>query len=181
MAEGVPVRLRGVTKRFGTVVAVDSVDLDVPPGKLVTLLGPSGCGKTTTLRIVAGLERPTTGRVWIAEEDVTDLPAARRGVTMVFQSYALFPHLTVFENVAYPLRVRRVPSAEVRKRVQAALELVGLAALADRPAPYLSGGQQQRVALARALVYEPQVLLLDEPLSNLDAKVREQVREELRG
>ncbi|MER3456409.1 MAG: ABC transporter ATP-binding protein [candidate division GAL15 bacterium] len=180
MAEGVPVRLRGVTKRFGTVVAVDSVDLDVPPGKLVTLLGPSGCGKTTTLRIVAGLERPTTGRVWIAEEDVTDLPAARRGVTMVFQSYALFPHLTVFENVAYGLRVQRLPAGEVRRRVQEVLDLVGLPETAQRYPAQLSGGQQQRVALARALVMQPRVLLFDEPLSNLDAKLRRRVRAEIR-
>jgi len=180
VAEGVPVRLRGVTKRFGAVVAVDSVDLDVPPGRLVTLLGPSGCGKTTTLRIVAGLERPTAGRVWIGDEDVTDLPAARRGVTMVFQSYALFPHLTVFENVAYGLRVQRLPGSEVRRRVLEALELVGLPETADRYPAQLSGGQQQRVALARALVMQPRVLLFDEPLSNLDAKLRRRVRAEIR-
>ncbi|MCL6499952.1 MAG: ABC transporter ATP-binding protein, partial [Firmicutes bacterium] len=180
MAESVPVRLRGVTKRFGSVVAVDSVDLDVPPGQLVTLLGPSGCGKTTTLRIVAGLERPTAGRVWIGEEDVTDLPAARRGVTMVFQSYALFPHLTVFENVAYGLRAQRLPAAEVRRRTLEALELVGLPETAQRYPAQLSGGQQQRVALARALVMQPRVLLFDEPLSNLDAKLRRRVRAEIR-
>ncbi|MDQ7801144.1 MAG: ABC transporter ATP-binding protein [Armatimonadota bacterium] len=180
VAESVPVRLRGVTKRFGSVVAVDSVDLDVPPGKLVTLLGPSGCGKTTTLRIVAGLERPTAGRVWIGEEDVTDLPAARRGVTMVFQSYALFPHLTVFENVAYGLRAQRLPAAEVRRRTLEALELVGLPETAQRYPAQLSGGQQQRVALARALVMQPRVLLFDEPLSNLDAKLRRRVRAEIR-
>ncbi|MCS7234456.1 MAG: ABC transporter ATP-binding protein [Armatimonadota bacterium] len=175
-----PVRLEGVTKRFGAVLAVDSVDLHVPPGKLVTLLGPSGCGKTTTLRLVAGLERPTAGRVWIADEDVTDLPAARRGVTMVFQSYALFPHLTVFENVAYGLRVQRLPAAEVRRRVMEALELVGLPETAERYPAQLSGGQQQRVALARALVMQPRVLLFDEPLSNLDAKLRRRVRAEIR-
>ena len=180
MAEGVPVRLEGITKRFGAVVAVDRVDLEVPPGHLVTLLGPSGCGKTTTLRIVAGLERPTAGRVWIAGEDVTDLPAARRGVTMVFQSYALFPHLTVFENVAYGLRVQRLPAAEVRRRTLEALELVGLPETAGRYPAQLSGGQQQRVALARALVMQPRVLLFDEPLSNLDAKLRRRVRAEIR-
>ncbi len=177
---GVSVRLVGVTKRFGPVVAVDRVDLEVPEGKLVTLLGPSGCGKTTTLRIVAGLERPTSGRVWIADEDVTDLPAARRGVTMVFQSYALFPHLTVFENVAYGLRVQRLRSQEIRQRVLEALELVGLPQVADRYPAQLSGGQQQRVALARALVMQPRVLLFDEPLSNLDAKLRRRVRAEIR-
>lgn len=180
MTEGVPVRLRGVTKRFGTVVAVDEVDLDVPPGKLVTLLGPSGCGKTTTLRIVAGLERPSAGWVWIGEVDVTGLPAARRGVTMVFQSYALFPHLSVFENVAYGLRVQRLPAGEVRRRVLEALELVGLPETAQRYPAQLSGGQQQRVALARALVMQPRVLLFDEPLSNLDAKLRRRVRAEIR-
>ncbi len=168
------------------VRAVDDVTLEAPEGKILTLLGPSGCGKTTTLRCIAGLERPDDGEIRFGDRVVFSrsrgvfVPPERRHIGMVFQSYAIWPHMTVFENVAYPLRVRRVSPAEVRKRVQAALELVGLAALADRPAPYLSGGQQQRVALARALVYEPQVLLLDEPLSNLDAKVREQVREELR-
>ena len=169
------------------VRAVDDVTLEAPEGRILTLLGPSGCGKTTTLRCLAGLERPDDGeirfgsRVILSRAQGVFVPPEQRHIGMVFQSYAIWPHMTVFENVAYPLRVRRVNPAEVRKRVQAALELVGLAALADRPAPYLSGGQQQRVALARALVYEPEVLLLDEPLSNLDAKVREQVREELRG
>ncbi|MDR7412729.1 MAG: ABC transporter ATP-binding protein [Armatimonadota bacterium] len=168
------------------VRAVDDVTLEAPEGKILTLLGPSGCGKTTTLRCLAGLERPDDGeirfgnRVVFSRAQGVFVPPEQRHIGMVFQSYAIWPHMTVFENVAYPLRVRRVNPAEIRKRVYAALELVGLAALADRPAPYLSGGQQQRVALARALVYEPEVLLLDEPLSNLDAKVREQVREELR-
>lgn len=180
MGEGVPVLLEKVTKRFGAVVAVEAVDLEVPPGRLVTLLGPSGCGKTTTLRIVAGLEQPTAGRVWIGGEDVTGLPAARRGVTMVFQNYALFPHLTVFENVAYGLRVQRLPAAEVRRRTLETLELVGLPETADRYPAQLSGGQQQRVALARALVTQPRVLLFDEPLSNLDAKLRRRVRAEIR-
>ncbi len=177
---GVPVRLVNVTKRFGTVVALDRVDLEVPEGRLVTLLGPSGCGKTTTLRIIAGLERPTSGQVWIGHEDVTDLPAAQRGVTMVFQSYALFPHLTVFENVAYGLRVQRLSAREVSRRVLEALELVGLPQVASRYPGQLSGGQQQRVALARALVMQPRVLLFDEPLSNLDAKLRRRVRAEIR-
>jgi iron(III) transport system ATP-binding protein len=168
------------------VRAVDDVTLEAPEGQILTLLGPSGCGKTTTLRCIAGLERPDDGEIRFGDRVVFSrargvfVPPEQRHIGMVFQSYAIWPHMTVFENVAYPLRVRRMGPAEVRKRVQAALELVGLSALADRPAPYLSGGQQQRVALARALVYEPEVLLLDEPLSNLDAKVREQVREELR-
>ncbi|MDR7402318.1 MAG: ABC transporter ATP-binding protein [Armatimonadota bacterium] len=178
--QAVRVRLDGVTKTFGPVVAVDRVTLDIPPGRLVTLLGPSGCGKTTTLRIIAGLEKPTAGRVYIGEEDVTPLPAASRGVTLVFQAYALFPHLTVFENVAYGLRVRRLPESEIRRRVAEAMALVGLPGLEDRYPAQLSGGQQQRVAVARALVMQPRVLLFDEPLSNLDAKLRKRVRAEIR-
>jgi len=174
------VRLERITKRFGRVVAVDDLSLQVPAGKLVTLLGPSGCGKTTTLRIVAGLERPDQGRVWIGEEDVTPLLPAQRGVTMVFQTYALFPHMSVFENVAYGLRVMRLPQSEVTRRVEEALNLVGLGGLEGRSPAQLSGGQQQRVALARALVMNPRVLLFDEPLSNLDAKLRKRVRGEIR-
>lgn len=173
-------RLERITKRFGRVVAVDDLSLEVPAGKLVTLLGPSGCGKTTTLRIVAGLERPDQGRVWIGEEDVTPLLPAQRGVTMVFQTYALFPHMSVFENVAYGLRVMRLPQSEVTRRVEEALNLVGLGGLEGRSPAQLSGGQQQRVALARALVMNPRVLLFDEPLSNLDAKLRKRVRGEIR-
>lgn len=173
-------RLERITKRFGRVVAVDDLSLQVPAGKLVTLLGPSGCGKTTTLRIVAGLERPDQGRVWIGEEDVTPLLPAQRGVTMVFQTYALFPHMSVFENVAYGLRVMRLPQSEVTRRVEEALNLVGLGGLEGRSPAQLSGGQQQRVALARALVMNPRVLLFDEPLSNLDAKLRKRVRGEIR-
>ncbi|HLA24413.1 MAG TPA: ABC transporter ATP-binding protein [bacterium] len=176
----VPVRLEGVTKRFGTVLAVDDVTLALPAGKLVTLLGPSGCGKTTTLRMIAGLEHPTRGRVFIGDEDVTPLPASNRSVTMVFQSYALFPHLTVFENVAYGLRITKVPGPEMRQQVDAVLDLVGLPQVGDRSPAQLSGGQQQRVALARALVMKPKVLLFDEPLSNLDAKLRKRVRGEIR-
>ncbi|HXF82099.1 MAG TPA: ABC transporter ATP-binding protein [bacterium] len=176
----VPVRLQRVTKRFGPIVAVDDVTLEVPAGWLVTLLGPSGCGKTTTLRIVAGLEHPTSGRVYIGDEDVTPLPASSRSVTMVFQSYALFPHLTVFENVAYGLRIARIPEDALRAQVAAALELVGLPQVGERYPAQLSGGQQQRVALARALVMKPRVLLFDEPLSNLDAKLRKRVRAEIR-
>ena len=183
------VRLDRVTKtyRFGgsEVTAVDGVTLEVPHGKILTLLGPSGCGKSTTLRCVAGLERPSDGEIFFDDRVIfsrarrTFTPPERRNVGLVFQSYAIWPHLTVFENVAYSMRVRRVPRAQIRERVRAALAMVGLSGLEERPAPFLSGGQQQRVALARALVYEPEVLLLDEPLSNLDAKVREQVREDL--
>jgi iron(III) transport system ATP-binding protein len=178
--EAAAVRLVGVSKRFGAVLAVDDVTLEVPAGRFVTLLGPSGCGKTTTLRIVAGLEQPASGRVFIGDEDVTTLPAANRSVTMVFQSYALFPHLTVLENVAYGLRIARVADEAVRRRVKEVLELVGLPGVEGRYPAQLSGGQQQRVALARALVMKPRVLLFDEPLSNLDAKLRKRVRREIR-
>jgi iron(III) transport system ATP-binding protein len=178
--EAARVDLEAITKRFGGVVAVDNVTLEISAGKLVTLLGPSGCGKTTTLRMIAGLEQPTSGRVFIGEEDVTPLPAANRSTTMVFQSYALFPHLTVFENIAYGLRVQRRSGDEIRRRVQEVLTLVGLPGLESRWPGQLSGGQQQRVALARALVMEPRVLLFDEPLSNLDAKLRKRVRADIR-
>jgi iron(III) transport system ATP-binding protein len=178
--EAAPVRLEAITKRFGAVVAVDNVTLEIPAGRLLTLLGPSGCGKTTALRIIAGLEQPSAGRVFIADEDVTPLPAANRSTTMVFQSYALFPHLTVFENIAYGLRVQRRPEDEINRRVGEALGLVGLPGLEQRSPAQLSGGQQQRVALARALVMQPRVLLFDEPLSNLDAKLRKRVRADIR-
>ncbi len=176
----IPVRLERVTKRFGAIVAVDDVTLEILPGKLVTLLGPSGCGKTTTLRMIAGLEHPTAGRVFIGGEDVTPLPASTRSVTMVFQSYALFPHLTVFENIAYGLRIMKASAAQVTQKVDQVLALVGLSGVGPRFPAHLSGGQQQRVALARALVMEPKVLLFDEPLSNLDAKLRKRVRAEIR-
>jgi len=170
-----------MVKRFGRdVLAVDNVDLDVNRGELVTLLGPSGCGKTTILRMIAGLERPTEGEIRLDDDDVTRLPAYLRDVTMVFQSYALFPHMSVYENVAYGLKVARRPADEIRRRVAAALEMVGLGNLGDRASTALSGGQQQRVALARALVIEPRVLLFDEPLSNLDAKLRRRVRDDIR-
>jgi iron(III) transport system ATP-binding protein len=176
-----PVLLEGVSKRFaGDVVAVDALDLAVEPGSLVTLLGPSGCGKTTTLRMIAGLERASAGRILIDGSDVTPLPANLRDVTMVFQSYALFPHMNVFDNVAYGLRVTRVSGGELSRQVGDALEMVGLAGLAERNPAALSGGQQQRVALARALVMQPRVLLFDEPLSNLDAKLRRRVRQDIR-
>ncbi len=172
--------LEGISKRFGQTVAVDGVSLTIEPGELVTLLGPSGCGKTTTLRIVAGLETASGGRVFIGEEEVTHLPPNARDVTMVFQSYALFPHLSVFENVAYGLRVLKRPQAEVERAVRGVLELVGMAGMEGRSPSALSGGQQQRVALARAMVMQPKVLLFDEPLSNLDAKLRKRMREEIR-
>lgn len=162
------------------VVAADNVTLTISPGELVTFLGPSGCGKTTTLRMVAGFENPTSGRVFIGDRDVTSLPPNNRDTAMVFQSYALFPHMTVGENVAYGLRFRDVTKQEKQDRVKRIMDLVGLTGFESRQPGQLSGGQQQRVALARALVVEPQVLLFDEPLSNLDAKLREQMREEIR-
>jgi len=176
-----PVSFRNVSKVFGKdVVAVDDINLEVEAGKLVTLLGPSGCGKTTTLRMIAGLEMATTGKILIGDKDVTKLPATDRDVSMVFQSYALFPHMSVLENVAYGLGFSGFPKAEARDRALAGLDLVGLKGYDDRLPSELSGGQQQRVAVARALVLEPQVLLFDEPLSNLDAKLRRQVREDIR-
>jgi iron(III) transport system ATP-binding protein len=169
-----------VTKAFGPVVAVKDVSFEIEPGALVTLLGPSGCGKTTTLRLIAGLEMPTSGRIRIGDDDVTALPATERDVSMVFQSYALFPHMTVLENVAYGLSVSGWKRAEAHGRAEEGLALVGLAGYGKRLPSELSGGQQQRVAVARALVLEPEVLLFDEPLSNLDAKLRRHVREEIR-
>jgi len=175
------VELRGLVKRFGKdVYAVNDVDLHIERGELLTLLGPSGCGKTTALRLIAGLEQPTVGQILLDDEDVARLPAYLRDITMVFQSYALFPHMNVFENVAYGLRVARRPKEEVGARVDEALAMVGLEGLAHRTPSQLSGGQQQRVALARALVIRPRVLLFDEPLSNLDAKLRKRVREDIR-
>jgi len=174
------VTLEHVSKRFGKTVAVDDASLQVEPGSLVTLLGPSGCGKTTILRIVAGLETASSGRVFIGDAEVTHLPPNARDVTMMFQSYALFPHLSVFENVAYGLRVLRRPEAELQEAVEDVLALVGMAGMGERSPNALSGGQQQRVALARSLVMQPKVLLFDEPLSNLDAKLRKRMREEIR-
>jgi spermidine/putrescine ABC transporter ATP-binding subunit len=156
------------------------LSLDVRQGEFLTLLGPSGCGKTTTLRMIAGFAEPDGGRVWLHGEDITELPPDRRNIGMVYQQYALFPHMSVFENVAFGLRVRKLPAQEIRSRVEAALERVRLQDLARRLPRTLSGGQQQRVALARALVIEPTVLLLDEPLSNLDAKLRREMQLELR-
>ncbi len=181
VGKAAPVSLRQVTKIFsGDVIAVDNVDLNIATGKLVTLLGPSGCGKTTTLRIIAGLEMATSGTILIGNQDVTNLPATDRDVAMVFQSYALFPHMNVMENVSYGLKFSGYQKDEVRERALAGLNLVGLRDFGSRLPSELSGGQQQRVAVARALVLEPQVLLFDEPLSNLDAKLRRQVREDIR-
>jgi iron(III) transport system ATP-binding protein len=174
------VRFDGVAKRYGAVTALKPLDLAIEPGTLVTLLGPSGCGKTTTLRLIAGLEMASEGAIHIGGQDVTHLTATYRRVSMVFQSYALFPHMTVGENVAYGLSVKSLPKRETAQKAEEGLELVGLAGYGDRLPSELSGGQQQRVAVARAIVLEPEVLLLDEPLSNLDAKLRRHVREEIR-
>lgn len=173
-------RLESLTKRFGETAAVADLSLEVRPGEFLTLLGPSGCGKTTTLRMIAGFETPTAGRILFDGKDITGLSPQRRGFGMVFQSYALFPHLDVFENVAFGLRTQRRSRTEIRRRVEEALALVDLAGYGGRRVQELSGGQQQRVALARALAPEPRVLLLDEPLSNLDAALRERTRDELR-
>ncbi|MPZ56248.1 MAG: ATP-binding cassette domain-containing protein [Rhizobiales bacterium] len=179
------VALDHLSKHFGVEKAVDNVSLAVAKGEFVTLLGPSGCGKTTTLRCIAGLEQPDAGEIRIGGDVVVSVARSRylnpedRNIGMVFQSYAVWPHMTVFDNVAYGLRVRRAPAAVIKERTTRALELVGLGQLAERYATKLSGGQRQRVALARAIVYEPRVVLFDEPLSNLDAKLREQMRVEL--
>jgi iron(III) transport system ATP-binding protein len=183
--EAVEIRLNGISKSFlhrvkGKVTAVDDVSLTVAPGELLTILGPSGCGKTTTLRIIAGFEQPDSGRVSIAGEDVTDRMANRRDIGFVFQNYALFPHLSIFENVAYGLKVQGQGRAEIAKAVAEVLELVGLSGYEHQFPHQVSGGEQQRVALARAIVIEPKVLLFDEPLSNLDAKLRVHTRGEIR-
>jgi len=184
------VEVKNITKIFRTkresIRALDDVSLLCPSGQIVSLLGPSGCGKTTLLRSIAGLEEPDTGEIRLGERIVwskekrINVPPERREIGMVFQSYAIWPHMTVFENVAFPLRVKKFPRQEIERRVRAILEMVNLSGFENRPATQLSGGQQQRVALARALVGEPRVLLFDEPLSNLDAKLREATRHELR-
>jgi iron(III) transport system ATP-binding protein len=179
------IRLEGVSatmkdRNRGEIVAVRNVDLDVAPGELMTLLGPSGCGKTTTLRMISGFQEPSAGRIFIASHDVTHVPANQRDIGFVFQNYALFPHLTIFGNVAYGLQVRNKSAGDIKLAVAEALELVGLAGFGERLPSELSGGQQQRVALARAIVIRPRVLLFDEPLSNLDAKLRVSMRGEIR-
>jgi spermidine/putrescine transport system ATP-binding protein len=174
------VELRGLTKRFGSVEAVSDVSLTIAAGEFLTLLGPSGCGKTTLLRLIAGFDQPTAGTIWLGGAEVTHLPPYRRPVNQVFQSYALFPHLTVAQNVGFGLRMQRVPATVAAGRVREALDLVSLAGLDARYPAQLSGGQKQRVALARALVCRPQVLLLDEPLSALDAKLRQAMQLELK-
>ncbi|MGV8939267.1 MAG: ABC transporter ATP-binding protein [Allorhizobium sp.] len=174
------VDFQNIRKQFGAFTAIHDLSISIEPGTLVTLLGPSGCGKTTTLRMLAGLEHPTSGRIIIGGKDVTMLPANERDVSMVFQSYALFPHMTSLDNVAYGLESSGLKKKEARERAEDGLQLVGLAGMGQRLPAELSGGQQQRVAVARALVLEPQVLLLDEPLSNLDARLRRSVRTEIR-
>lgn len=176
---GVEVQMQGLSRSYGTVRALDDLDLTVRAGELIALLGPSGCGKTTTLRLVAGLEDAESGTISVGGRDITRLPANKRDMGMVFQAYSLFPHMTVQQNVAFGLRLRRMGSAARNKRAVEMLELVELASQADRYPHQISGGQQQRVALARALAIEPQVLLLDEPLSALDAKVRAQLRDQI--
>ena len=178
--------VRDLTKTFGQVVAVNHIGFAIEEGEILTLLGPSGCGKTTTLRLVAGLEQPDSGDISMADRVLTSreagtwVPPEKRAMGMVFQSYAVWPHMTVFENVAYPLKAQGFPKESIGGKVQAVLDMVGLGGLDQRSASLLSGGQQQRVAVARALVFEPKLLLLDEPLSNLDAKLREQMRFEFR-
>jgi spermidine/putrescine transport system ATP-binding protein len=174
------IRLEGVTKRFDDVVAVDDLSLEIEHGSFFALLGPSGCGKTTTLRMIGGFEEPSEGVIYLGEREVTGLPPYRRDVNTVFQSYALFPHLSIFENVAFGLRRRRIKGGELQQQVEEMLTLVGLSGLGGRRPRQLSGGQQQRIALARALVNRPRVLLLDEPLGALDLKLRKQMQLELK-
>lgn len=181
------VRMKNLTKIFktpdgkGETTAVNHIELNIPDGKLMTLLGPSGCGKTTTLRMISGFETPTGGSIFIGDEDVANMPPNKRDISMVFQSYALFPHLSVWDNVAYGLKVKKLGRDEIVRRTNAVMELMQLTGMEKRYPNQMSGGQQQRVALARAVVIEPRVLLFDEPLSNLDAKLRELMRDELRG
>ena len=183
-APSIEIRLQGISATFhhekrGDIIAVKNLDLDVKPGEFLTLLGSSGCGKTTTLRMIAGFQKPSSGRILFGDEDVTGLAANQRDIGFVFQNYALFPHLSVFENVAYGLRVKRQDAARIESSVDAGLRQVGLHGMGDRMINELSGGQQQRVALARAIAIRPRVLLFDEPLSNLDAQLRVQMRSEI--
>ncbi len=172
-------RLVNIVKKYGKVVAIDNLNLEVKEGELVTLLGPSGCGKTTTLRTITGFLIPDSGDIYINDRRITEIPPEKRGIGLVFQNYALWPHMTVFQNLAFGLQMRKVAKEEIKKRVKQYLEMVGLSGYEDRYPRELSGGQQQRVALARALVLQPDILLLDEPLSNLDALLRERMRFEI--
>jgi multiple sugar transport system ATP-binding protein len=174
------VYLEGVTKRFGQVTAVNNVTLEIPDRQFTVLVGPSGCGKTTALRLVAGLEEATAGDIYIGERRVNDVAPKDRDIAMVFQNYALYPHMSVYDNMAFGLRLRKYPRAEIDRRVKEAAQLLGIEQLLDRKPKQLSGGQRQRVALGRAIVREPQVFLMDEPLSNLDAKLRVQTRAEIK-
>jgi spermidine/putrescine ABC transporter ATP-binding subunit len=176
---GASVQFKNVVKHFGKVVAVEKMDLNIPDGSLVTLLGPSGCGKTTLLRMVAGLEHPSEGDIFIKGKRVNDMPIHKRNLGMIFQNYALFPHKTIFDNVAFGLKYRNVPRGKIREKVIRALEMVRLPGVENRFPAQLSGGQQQRIALARAIVIEPDVLLMDEPLSALDENLREEMRREI--
>jgi len=173
------VELKGVVKRFGTLVAVERMDLEIEEGSCVTLLGPSGCGKTTILRMIAGLETPTEGEIYIEGKLVNDIPIHKRNLGMIFQNYALFPHKSIFDNVGFGLKYKGVPKEEIKKKVEQALEMVRLPGVEKRMPSQLSGGQQQRIALARAIVMEPVVLLMDEPLSALDENLREEMRREI--
>ena len=173
------VRLVEVSKRFGPVVALDDLNLEVADGEFLVLVGPSGCGKTTALRIIAGLEDPTTGQVYVGDRDITDVAPRDRDIAMVFQDYALYPHMSVYDNLAFSLQMRRTARSEVERRVKDVAELLGLGELLRRKPGQLSGGQRQRVALGRAIIREPRVFLMDEPLSNLDAKLRVGMRAEL--
>ena len=174
------IRIRNLTKRFGDVVAVDKVSLEIERGSFTTFLGPSGCGKTTTLRLLAGFYSADEGEIFFGDRCVNEVPSHKRNATMVFQDYALFPHMTIFENVSYGLKIMKLQTKEIEERVEKTLKFLGLEGLRDRTPGMISGGQQQRAALARSLIMEPEVLLLDEPLSNLDAKLRVNIRAELR-
>jgi putative spermidine/putrescine transport system ATP-binding protein len=174
------VSLRDVTKSYGSFVALERTNLEVKKGEFLTLLGPSGSGKTTLLNVISGMQAPSAGRIFIDGRDVTTVPASKRGIGMVFQSYALMPHMTVFENIAFPLQIRHIPKTEIKVRVDAVLALVGLAGMGQRKPKELSGGQQQRVSIARCLVYDPSLILMDEPLGALDKKLREQMQIEIK-
>jgi len=178
--QSVGVSLQNITKKFGDTIAVQKINLEFAPGTLTTVLGPSGCGKTTILRMIGGLEIPTSGKILFGDEDVSHLSATNRDVGMVFQSYALFPHMNVGQNIGYGLKIKGTPQEEIKQRVRGVLETVGLSGYEDRYADEMSGGQQQRVAVARSLILEPKVLLFDEPLSNIDSKLRRSMREDIR-